>query len=133
MTASEQITKHIKGVPGWRGSMLARLRKLISEAAPGLVEEWKWNIPVWSKNGNVLALGAFQNHVKVNFFKGAALSDPKRLFNAGLDAKASRAIDIREGDPVDEAAIKDLVRAAVELNSGGKAKKVTKRLPPKSR
>jgi hypothetical protein len=116
MTASEQITRHIDDLGGWRGKVLSHLRGLIGAAAPALREEWKWNTPVWSHNGNVLAVGVFRDHVKVNFFKGASLDDPRKLFNAGLDATASRAIDIREGDRVDEAAFKDLVRAAAALN-----------------
>jgi hypothetical protein len=114
---SEQITTHINEFADWRGKTLARLRKLILEAAPGLVEEWKWHTPVWSHNGNVVAAGAFQDHVKVNFFKGASLNDPHGLFNAGLEAKKTRAIDIYEGDVINEAALKDLIRAAVALNS----------------
>ena len=94
MTASERITSHINDLADWRGQLLARLRELIRGAAPELVEDWKWNTPVWSHHGNVLAAGAFQDHVKVNFFKGASLDDPRRLFNAGLDAKATRAIDL---------------------------------------
>ncbi|MGH9972103.1 MAG: DUF1801 domain-containing protein [Pyrinomonadaceae bacterium] len=117
MNATEQITSHINELSGWRGKMLARLRTVILDATPGLVEEWKWNTPVWSHNGNVVAIGAFQDHVKVNFFKGASLSDPKGIFNAGLEAKASRAIDIHEGDTLNEAALKELVCAAVALNS----------------
>ena len=115
-SASKQITRHIDELSDWRGTLLARLRKLILEAAPTLVEEWKWNTPVWSHNGNVLAVGAFNDQVKVNFFNGAALSDPKGLFNAGPDAKATRAIDLRKGDAVNNAALKDLVRAAAALN-----------------
>jgi hypothetical protein len=120
MAASEQISDYIKGIAGWRGKLLARLRTLIREAAPELAEGWKWNVPVYAHNGNVVALGAFQDHVKVNFFKGASLKDPSGLFNAGLDAKASRAIDIREGELIDEAAFKALIRAAAALNSGKK-------------
>lgn len=130
--ASEQITTHIHEISGWRGKMLAHLRKVIHDAAPALIEEWKWNTPVWSHNGNVVAAGAFEDHVKVNFFKGAALSDPKGLFNAGLEAKASRSIDIHEGDALNEAAIKDLVRSAVTLNeakSKPSATKVKRRKP----
>jgi hypothetical protein len=118
MTASERITSHINDLADWRGQVLARLRELIRGAAPELVEDWKWNTPVWSHNGNVLAAGAFQDHVKVNFFKGASLDDPQRLFNAGLDAKATRAIDIHEGDRLNEPALKKLVRAAVAQTSG---------------
>jgi hypothetical protein len=123
MTASERITSHINDLADWRGQVLARLRELIRGAAPELVEDWKWNTPVWSHNGNVLAAGAFQDHVKVNFFKGASLDDPQRLFNAGLDAKASRAIDIHEGDRLNEPALKKLVRAAVAHTSGKPTRK----------
>jgi hypothetical protein len=126
MNASERITTYIDELGDWRGKTLARLRKLIRDAAPVLSEEWKWNTPVWSHNGNVLAVGAFQDHVKVNFFKGASLDDSHGLFNAGLEAKASRAIDIHERDRINEAAFKDLVRAAVDLN-GGKPKSKTQR------
>jgi hypothetical protein len=119
MPASEQITAHIAALGDWRGKTMARLRTIIGAAAPGLVEEWKWNTPVWSANGNVLALGAFSDHVKINFFKGASLPDPRGLFNAGLEAKASRAIDIHQGDAIDETGLRDLVRAAVALNGGG--------------
>jgi hypothetical protein len=118
MNASERITRHIDELADWRGKTIARLRRVVLAAAPGLVEDWKWNTPVWSSNGNVLAVGAFRDHVKVNVFKGASLKDPNGVFNAGLEAKASRAIDIHEGDAIDEAALKDLVRAAVALNSG---------------
>jgi hypothetical protein len=122
VTASDQITAHIKQLGDWRGKMIARLRKLIGDAAPELVEDWKWNTPVWSHKGNVLAVGAFQDHVKINFFKGASLDDPHGLFNAGLDAKASRAIDIHERDRIDEAGLKQLVRAATALNGGATKK-----------
>ena len=118
MNASERITAHIGEIGDWRGKMIARLRKLIRDAAPDLVEEWKWNTPVWSHNGNVVAVGAFRDHVKVNLFKGASLRDPHGLFNAGLEAKTSRAIDLRQGDVLDEDAFKELVRAAAALNSG---------------
>jgi hypothetical protein len=117
MNASEQITKHISELGDWRGKQLARLRKLVLAAAPELVEEWKWDTPVWSHNGNVVAAGAFQDHVKLNFFKGASLQDPHKLFNAGLEAKASRGIDLHEGDTINEAALKELVQSAVALNS----------------
>ena len=121
MNASDQITKHIDDLRDWRGPLIARLRKLIRESAPAAIEEWKWNTPVWSQNGNLLAVGAFRDHVKINFFKGAALDDPHGLFNAGLEAKATRAIDIHEKDRLDTAALQKLIRAAVALN-GGKAK-----------
>lgn len=123
MTASQHIDNYIKEFTDWRGSLLTRLRQLILEAAPDLTEEWKWDTPVWSYKGNVLAGGIFKDHVKLNFFKGASLDDPKGLFNAGLDAKATRAIDFSENDNIDEPALKDLVRAAVAHNVSGSKKK----------
>jgi hypothetical protein len=118
MTPSQRITNHIAELADWRGKTLARLRKLILEAEPGMREEWKWETPVWSYNGNVVAAGAFQDHIKLNFFKGASLKDPQGLFNAGLEAKTSRAIDIREGDKINAPALKALIRAAVAQNAG---------------
>jgi hypothetical protein len=123
MTASQHIDNYIKELTDWRGKMIARLRKLILDAEPNLTEEWKWDTPVWSHKGNVVAAGVFKDHVKLNFFKGASLDDPQGLFNAGLDAKATRAIDIAEGDEIDEAALKDLVRTAVAYNTSGSKKK----------
>jgi len=93
--------------------MLARLRQLIHTAAPDINEEWKWETPVFAQKGNVVAIGAFKDHVKLNFFKGASLSDPHALFNAGLEAKATRAIDIHEGDEINELALLDLIRGGV--------------------
>jgi hypothetical protein len=122
-TPAQLISQQIADLPDWRGSMLARLRELIHEAAPDITEEWKWDTAVWSQKGNVVAAGAFKDHLKLNFFKGASLDDPKRLFNAGLDAKATRAIDFSEGDRLDEAALKELIYSAVAYNvSGGKKK-----------
>ena len=123
LTPSEHIDNQIKELTDWRGKLLARLRKLILETAPEITEEWKWETPVWSHNGNVLAAGAFKDHIKLNFFKGASLKDPKHLFNAGLDAKATRAIDFNEGDDMDESALKELIRAAVAYNVSGSKKK----------
>lgn len=123
MTASQHIDNYIEEVGDWRGEMIVRLRKLILEAEPNLTEEWKWDTPVWSYKGNVVAAGVFKDHVKLNFFKGASLADPNGLFNAGLDAKATRAIDIAEGEEIDETALKDLVRTAVAYNSSGSKKK----------
>jgi hypothetical protein len=121
LTPSQHIDNYIKGLTDWRGKIVARLRKLILEAAPDLTEEWKWDTPVWSLKGNVVAAGVFKDHVKLNFFKGASLKDPKGLFNAGLDAKATRAIDFSEGDDINEAALQGLVHEAVSFNiSGGK-------------
>ncbi len=119
MTASQHIDNQLKELGDWRGKTLARLRKLILEAAPELTEEWKWGSPVWAYKGNVLSGGAFKDHVKLNFFNGASLKDPGGLFNAGLDAKATRAIDFSEGDKIDELALKELVRAAVAYNMAG--------------
>jgi len=120
---SQLITNQIAELVDWRGKLLARLRKLILEAAPDITEEWKWGTAVWSHKGLVCSAGAFKDHVKLNFFKGASLKDPKGLFNAGLDAKATRAIDFSKGDDIDASALKELIRAAVAHNmSGGKKK-----------
>ena len=120
MNASELIDKQIADLPDWRGDLLARLRKLIHEADPDITEEWKWDTAVWSHKGLVCAAGAFKDHMKLNFFKGASLADPRGLFNAGRDAKATRAIDFFAGDNIDEAALKDLIRAAVLYNTGAR-------------
>jgi len=123
MTPSQHITNYIAELSDWRGELIARIRKLMLEAAPDLREEWKWDTPVWSQQGNVLAAGAFKDYVKLNFFKGAFLDDPHELFNAGLEAKSTRAIDFSEGATIDETALKDLIRAAVDYNlSDGKKK-----------
>ena len=132
MNAADQITKHIDDLRDWRGTLIAQLRMLIHDAAPAAIEEWKWNTPVWSQNGNLLAVGAFRDHVKINFFKGASLDDPHGLFNAGLEAKATRAIDIHEKDRLDMAVLKELIRAAVALN-GGKPKPAPKSARAKKR
>jgi hypothetical protein len=121
-TPAQRITDYIAELGDWRGNTLARLRQLILQADGAMVEEWKWDTPVWSQHGNVVAAGAFKDHVKLNFFKGASLQDPHSLFNAGLDAKASRAIDIYEGDSLDETALQELIRAAVAQNSSKKAR-----------
>jgi hypothetical protein len=123
LTASQHIDNHIKELTDWRGKMLARLRKLVLSADPNLTEEWKWDTPVWSYKGNVVAGGVFKDHVKLNFFKGASLADPHGLFNAGLEAKATRGIDIHEGEDIDETALTELVRAAVAHNASGSKKK----------
>lgn len=122
ITPSERITRHIAELADWRGHMLDRLRTLILEAAPGIIEEWKWDTAVWSNKGNVVAVGAFKDHIKLNFFKGAALQDPHKLFNAGLDAKATRAIDLHEGDNINESDLQELIRAAVNYNASGSKK-----------
>lgn len=114
----------------WRAEMLARVRKLISEAAPEAVEEAKWKkptnpagVPTWSHNGLICTFETYKDKVKLTFAKGAALKDPARLFNASLDGNVRRAIDIHEGEMIDEAALKALVRAAVALNEKGRASK----------
>jgi hypothetical protein len=116
-TPSEEIDAQIADLPDWRGRRMADLRQLINEADPNLNEDWKWGTPVWTAKANVLALGAFKEHLKINFFKGASLDDPKGLFNAGLDAKATRSIDVRENDPIDEQALQALIRAAVNQDA----------------
>ncbi len=116
-TPSELISSQIAELADWRGELLARLRRLILDAAPGIAEEWKWGTPVWAKNGLVCSAKAFKDKVKLNFFEGAVLADPKGLFNAGLDAKDTRAIDFSKGEAIDELALKELVRAAVAHNS----------------
>jgi hypothetical protein len=121
---SELISQRIAGLGDWRGATLARMRKLIHAAVPGVVEEWKWmGTPVWASDGILCTGEHYKNVVKLTFAKGAALADPKRLFNSSLEGNTRRAIDIREGESVDEAAFKALVRAAAKLNAAGKATK----------
>ena len=114
---SETIDARIRELGDWRGKMLARLRKLIRQADPKVVEEWKWNVPVWSHDGIVCTGESYKAAVKLTFAKGASLPDPSKLFNSSLEGNTRRAIDFREGDKVDEAAFKALIRAAVELNA----------------
>jgi hypothetical protein len=120
MNASERIDKQIAELTDWRGPIFVQLRNLIHEADPELTEEWKWNTAVWSHHGLVCALGVFKKAVKMNFFQGASLEDPHKLFNAGLDAKTMRSIDFHEGDTFDENALKELIRSAVSHNLEGK-------------
>jgi hypothetical protein len=122
LTPSQEIDKFINELTDWRGKWIKQFRALILKTAPEVAEEWKWGVPVWAYKGNVVASGVFKDHVKLNFFKGASLPDPRKLFNAGLEAKATRAIDIAENDKVDEAALKELIRAAVAFNMAGKKK-----------
>jgi hypothetical protein len=117
-TPSEEINRHIADLADWRGQRMADLRTLINNAAPDLKEDWKWGTPTWTSKGNVVSLGAFKEHVKVNFFKGASLDDPEGLFNAGLEAKTTRSIDLRESDLIDQPALSDLVRAAAAADAG---------------
>lgn len=116
MAASDNIDRAIADLADWRGDRMASLRVLINGSDARLAEGWKWGTPVWTYKGNVCGIAAFKSHVKVNFFKGAALEDPKGLFNAGLDARDTRSIDIRETDSVDEPALQDLIRAAIAQN-----------------
>lgn len=116
LTASQMINNQIAGLPDWRGEALAQLRAIILDAAPGITEEWKWDTAVWTMKGNVVAVGVFKDHVKLNFFKGAFLEDKSKLFNAGLEAKASRGIDFSEGAVIDGYGLKDLIRSAVAYN-----------------
>jgi hypothetical protein len=120
-TPSDLIDNQIAELGDWRGKLMAKLRKLIHEADPDIIEEWKWGTAVWTHKSMVCSTGAFKDHVKLNFFKGASLKDPKKLFNAGLDAKATRAIDFNEGEKLNETALKTLIREAVAYHvSGGK-------------
>jgi hypothetical protein len=120
-SASKLISKRIKELGDWRGRTLSRVRQLIKEADPEIVEEWKWRgTPVWAHNGIVCTGEAYKNIVKLTFAKGASLKDPDGLFNASLEGNARRAIDISEGDSINEAALKNLIRAAVALNLEGK-------------
>ena len=121
--ASALIDEKIKELADWRGQMLAKLRKIIHEADPEIVEEWKWRgTPVFSHGGIVCTGETYKQVVKLTFAKGAALQDPSGLFNSSLDGNVRRAIDIREGEKVDQAALKDLIRAAVALNLRSKKK-----------
>jgi hypothetical protein len=121
-SASELISKRIAELGDWRGEILSRMRKLIEEADPDVVEEWKWRgTPIWSHDGIICTGESYKNVVKLTFSKGASLQDPARLFNSSLDGTARRAIDIHEGEEVDESAFKALVRQAVAVNSSGKS------------
>jgi hypothetical protein len=115
-SASALIDARIAALGDWRGEMLARLRALIKEAVPDVVEEWKWSNPVWSHHGLICTGESYKKAVKMTFAKGAALPDPARLFNSSLDGNVRRAIDFKEGDKIDAKALKALIRAAVDLN-----------------
>jgi hypothetical protein len=120
--ASTLIDKRIKELGDWRGKTLSKVREIIKQADPGIVEEWKWvkptnpGTPVWSHNGGICTGESYKNVVKLTFYKGAALNDPSGLFNSSLDGKVRRAIDIKEDDKIDERALKNLIREAVALN-----------------
>jgi len=115
-SASELISKRIAELGDWRGETLGRMRKLIKEADPDVVEEWKWDNPVWSHDGIICTGESYKNAVKLTFAKGASLKDPAHLFNSSLDGKVRRAIDIHQGEDVDASAFKALIRQAIALN-----------------
>jgi hypothetical protein len=123
--ASQRIDERIAELDDWRGATLAKMRALIKEAAPDVVEEWKWSGPVWAHDGGICTGESYKSTVKLTFHKGASLKDPARLFNSSLDGNVRRAIDIREGEKIDAKAFKALIREAVALNasSGKKASK----------
>jgi hypothetical protein len=130
--ASELISKRIAGLADWRGKTLGKVRKLIQQSDPDVVEEWKWvtptkpGMPVWSHDGIICTGETYKDKVKLTFAKGAALKDPARFFNSSLDGNARRAIDIFEGGEVNESALKALIRQAVVLNTAGKLKPAEK-------
>jgi hypothetical protein len=131
--ASASITKRIEDLGDWRGEMLARVRQLIHDADPGIVEEWKWEkpkspgVPIWSHDGIVCTGEAYKQVVKLTFARGASIKDPKKLFNSSLEGNVRRAIDLREGEKIDEAAFRQLIRAAVTANSVALAQRAAKK------
>ena len=126
-SASILISRRIAELGDWRGDTLARMRRLIQEADPDVVEEWKWMGPVWSHEGIICTGETYRSHVKLTFAKGASVKDPKKLFNSSLEGNVRRAIDIHEGEDVDEGAFKALIKTAVALNtSTAKAKRAKK-------
>ena len=123
-SAPELISRRIAELGDWRGETLGRMRRLIQETAPDVVETWKWRgVPVWERDGIICTGESYKDYIKLTFAKGAALEDPARLFNSSLEGNVRRAIDIHEGETVDEAAFKALVREAIALNGAGKAKR----------
>jgi len=131
--ASRLIDGRIRELDDWRGKTLAKVRGIIRAADPEIVEEWKWAIPVWSHGGIVCTGETYKSHVKLTFARGASLKDPSSLFNSSLDGNVRRAIDLHEGDRIDEAALKELIRAAVALNFMGKAQAEPKPRRPRRR
>jgi hypothetical protein len=129
--ASKNITKRIKELEDWRGETLARVRELIHDADPGIEEEWKWQkpsspgTPVWSHDGGVCTGESYKQIVKLTFFRGASLQDPRKLFNSSLEGNTRRAIDIREGETLDETAFKKLIRSAVAANAAARARRAS--------
>ena len=132
-TGSENITKRIKELGDWRGETLAWVRERIHDAGPEIQEDWKWEkpsspgIPVWSHDGGVCTGESYKQVVKLTFFRGASLKDPKKLFNSSLEGNTRRAIDLREGEKINEAAFKQLIRAAVAANSAARAQRAAKK------
>ena len=125
-SASKNITKRIQELGDWRGETLARIRQLIHHADPEIQEEWKWRgTPVWSHDGGVCTGESYKQVVKLTFFRGASLKDPAKLFNASLEGNTRRAIDIREGEKLNEAAFKELIRSAVAANSAARAPRLS--------
>jgi len=126
--ASANITKRIQDLGDWRGETLAHVRQLIHDADPNIQEEWKWmGTPVWSHDGGVCTGESYKQVVKLTFFRGASLKDPKKLFNSSLEGNTRRAIDIREGEKINEAAFKQLIRAAVAANSAALTQRAAKK------
>ena len=129
LPASARIDRRIADLGDWRGAALARVRALIHEAVPGVEEEWKWmGTPVWSSQGIICTGESYKSHVKLTFLKGASLEDPAGLFNSSLDGNARRAIDIHEGEALDAAAFRALIRAAAALNAAAKTKPKSRRV-----
>ena len=126
-SASANITKRIEELADWRGETLARVRQLIRDAVPDIEEEWKWSVPVWSRDGVVCTGETYKQVVKLTFARGASVEDPKKLFNSSLEGNTRRAIDLREGVRIDEAAFKRLVRAAVAANAAALAQRAAKK------
>jgi hypothetical protein len=127
-SSSALIDEKIKELGDWRGKTLAHLRQLIHDADPGIQEEWKWmGTPVWSHDGGVCTGESYKQVVKLTFFRGASLKDPKKLFNSSLEGNMRRAIDIREGEKINETAFKQLIRAAVTANSAARALRAAKK------
>ena len=129
--ASALIDARITELGDWRGTMLAHVRKIIHKADPEIVEEWKWGIPVFSRGGVVCTGETYKQVVKLTFARGASIDDPKKLFNSSLEGNVRRAIDLREGEKIDEAAFKQLIRAAVAANSAAHAAKRGRKAAPK--
>ena len=130
MNPTQQIDKHIEELTDWRGNVLAKLRKIIHDADPKVIEEWKWmGTPTWSHDGIFVIANAHKDKVKMTFSHGASLPDPEKVFNAGLEGNKWRAIDFYEGDKINERALKNLIRSAIELNTIALKKKTSKTRP----